>query len=48
MMNQDEFDLKSPAASKFKPLEWRKRTELLAALDSAVADARKALAEHNR
>ena len=34
---------KSPAASKFKPLEWRSRTELLAALDSAHADARKAL-----
>jgi uncharacterized damage-inducible protein DinB len=43
MINQDEFDLKSPAASKFKPLEWRSRTELLAALDSAHADARKAL-----
>ena len=43
MINQDEFDLASPGASKFKPLEWRSRTELLAALDSAHADARKAL-----
>jgi uncharacterized damage-inducible protein DinB len=43
MIHQDEFDLKSPAAGKFKPLEWRSRTELLAALDSAHADARKAL-----
>ena len=33
MIKQDELDLKSPAAAKFKPLEWRKRGELLAALD---------------
>lgn len=43
MVNQDEFDLKSPEAAKFKPLEWQKREQLLAALDGAVADAREAL-----
>jgi len=43
MVKQDELDLKSPAAEKFKPLEWNKRGELVAALDSAVADARDAL-----
>lgn len=43
MVKQDELDLKSPAATKFKPLEWRKREELLAALDAAVAEARDAL-----
>ena len=43
MVKQDEFDLKSPAAAKFKPLEWRKRDELIAALDAAVAEAREAL-----
>jgi len=43
MIKQDELDLKSPAAAKFKPLEWRKRTELLAALDAALVAAREAL-----
>jgi uncharacterized damage-inducible protein DinB len=43
MVKQDELDLKSPAAAKFKPLEWRKRSELVAALDAAVAEAREAL-----
>lgn len=43
MVKQDELDLKSPAAAKFKPLEWRKREELIAALDAAVAEAREAL-----
>jgi uncharacterized damage-inducible protein DinB len=43
MVKQDEFDLKSPAAAKFKPLEWRKRDELITALDAAVAEAREAL-----
>jgi uncharacterized damage-inducible protein DinB len=43
MVTQDEFDMKSPDAAKFKPLEWSKREELLAALDSAVAGAREAL-----
>lgn len=45
MVKQDEFDLKSPEAAKFKPLEWQKREQLLAALDAAVADAREALHE---
>ena len=43
MVKQDEFDLKSPAAAKFKPLEWQKREQLIAALDSATAAAREAL-----
>ena len=43
MVNQDELDLKSPAAAKFKPLEWRKRADLVAALDAGVAEAREAL-----
>jgi uncharacterized damage-inducible protein DinB len=43
MVKQDELDLKSPAAAKFKPLEWRKRTELVCALDNSLAEAREAL-----
>jgi len=43
MVQQDELDLKSPAAAKFKPLEWRKRSELVAALDVGLAEAREAL-----
>jgi uncharacterized damage-inducible protein DinB len=43
MVNQDELDLKSPGAAKFKPLEWRKRADLVAALDAGVAEAREAL-----
>ena len=43
MVKHDEFDLKSPEAAKFKPLEWQKREQLLAALDSATAAAREAL-----
>jgi len=43
MVKQDELDLKSPGAAKFKPLEWHKRAELVSALDAAVAEAREAL-----
>jgi uncharacterized damage-inducible protein DinB len=43
MVKQDEFDLRSPEAAKFKPLEWTSRAELLAAHDAAVASAREAL-----
>ena len=43
MVKQDEFDMKSPEAAKFKPMEWRTRAELVAALDRAVSDARAAL-----
>jgi uncharacterized damage-inducible protein DinB len=43
MVNQDELDLKSPGAAKFKPLEWRTRAELASALDASVAEAREAL-----
>jgi uncharacterized damage-inducible protein DinB len=43
MVKQDELDLKSAGAARFKPLEWRTRAELVSALDSAVAEAREAL-----
>ena len=43
MVKQDELDIKSPEAAKFKPLEWKKREELIAALDAAVGQAREAL-----
>ena len=43
MIKQDELDLKSPAAAKFKPLEWRKRSDLLTALDTSLVEAREAL-----
>ncbi len=43
MVTQNEFDMRSPEAAKFKPLEWSTRAELLAALDAAVAGAREAL-----
>lgn len=43
MVKADAFDLQSPEAAKFKPLDWKSRSELVAALDAAVADARSAL-----
>src|SRR5437879_5580370 len=43
MVKQDEVDIKSPGAAKFKSLEWRSRAELVSALDVAVAEAREAL-----
>jgi len=43
MVKLDEFDLKSPEAAKFKPLEWQNRAQLIAALDSATAAALEAL-----
>src|SRR5262252_1840861 len=43
MVNLDEFDLRSPAAAKFKPMEWKKRSDLVAALDAGVKEARQAL-----
>jgi len=43
MVQQDEFDMKSPEARKLKPVEWRTRADLLASLDAAVAQAREAL-----
>ena len=44
MVNQDELDLKSPAAAKFKAPEWSKRAELVTALEASLAQAREALA----
>ncbi len=43
IVKQDALDFKSPEAAKFKAPEWRKRSELLAALDAGVAQAREAL-----
>ena len=43
MVKQNEFDMQSPEAAKFKPLEWRTRSELISALDAAVSQAREAL-----
>ncbi len=43
MVKRDQLDMRSPEAAKFKPLEWSKRSELIAALDAAVAAAREAL-----
>ena len=45
MVQRDEFDLSGPGAQKFKPMEWRRRDELIAALDAAVAQAREALSK---
>ena len=47
MVKDDEFDMRGPAAQTFKPLEWKKREELVAALDSSIARAREALASTN-
>ncbi len=47
MVKQDEFDMSSPAAAKFKPVEWRSRKELLEALEQAVSEARDALKNTN-
>lgn len=43
MVKEDQLDLKSPAAAQFKPLEWKTRDELLAALDAGLTQAREAL-----
>jgi uncharacterized damage-inducible protein DinB len=43
MVKDNEFDMKGPAAAQFKPLEWKTRSELMAALDAAHAGAREAL-----
>ena len=43
MVEQDEFDMRSPEAEKFKPLEWRNRSELIAAHEKSVAGACEAL-----
>lgn len=47
MVKQDEFDMRGPAAERFKPLQWQSRKELLAALDQAVSQAREALQNTN-
>jgi uncharacterized damage-inducible protein DinB len=45
MVKQDEIDLKAPESEKFKPVEWRTRSELIAALDAGLEEARQALSE---
>jgi uncharacterized damage-inducible protein DinB len=43
MVEQDQFDMRSPEATKFKPLEWRTRGELIEAHEKSVAGACDAL-----
>lgn len=43
MVKQDGLDLQSPEAAKFKPLQWRSRSQLIAALEQAQDEAREAL-----
>jgi uncharacterized damage-inducible protein DinB len=43
MVGQDQLDIQAPGSAKFKPQEWRRRTELLSALESGVASACQAL-----
>jgi uncharacterized damage-inducible protein DinB len=45
MVKQDEIDLKAPESEKFQPVEWRTRSELIAALDAGLEEARQALSE---
>lgn len=47
MVKQNELDISSPAAEKFKPLQWKSRGELIAALDRSVASANEALSTTN-
>jgi len=47
MVTEDAFDMRSPEAVKYTPAEWKTRAELLAALDTAVAGARRALENTN-
>ena len=43
-ITQDELDLNPPGGSGYKPPAWNTNSELIAALDAAVAKAREALA----
>lgn len=43
MVKQNEFDMRSPEAQKFKPGEWQTRAELIDMLEKSVAGAREAL-----
>lgn len=43
MIQDDEFDTTSPGAAKYNAVPWRDRSELLAAHDRSVAQAREAL-----
>lgn len=48
MVKQDELDLTSPEAASFKAsADWRKREELIASLEAAVAQAREAMENTN-
>lgn len=44
MVTDDGFDLQSAAGQSYKPKDWSKRAELLAAHDASIAAAREALA----
>jgi len=43
MVKEDEIDMASSAAAKFKPMDWSRRRELIDALDSSVSAARETL-----
>jgi uncharacterized damage-inducible protein DinB len=43
MVKLDQFDMRGPEAEKFKPAEWRTRSELTAMFDASLAHARQAL-----
>jgi uncharacterized damage-inducible protein DinB len=45
MVNRDELDLRHPDAAKFKPADWNTRDELMAALESGLAESREALSK---
>lgn len=47
ILEQDEFDMASSGASRFKPIEWRSRQQLLATLEACVTEARDALQTTN-
>lgn len=47
MVKQDEFDMRSPEAQQFKPLQWNRRGDLIAALDNSVKGATEALSNTN-
>jgi uncharacterized damage-inducible protein DinB len=47
MVEQDELDIRSAGADQFKPLEWKDRGQLVAALEQCVARARQALRATN-
>ncbi len=46
MVDQDQLDLKSPGAAKFKPLEWKSRSELIGGFRRSTCRGTRSIAEH--